>query len=88
MSIVNVAKRAGVSNATVSRVINKHPSVSPETQLAVQTAMNDLGFVVSDRRPGPKPNSRSRRSLGLCFLVQGTTPSFAASGFFIFASWC
>lgn len=81
MSIVNVAKRAGVSNATVSRVINKHPSVSPETQLAVQTAMNELGFVASDRRPGPKPNSRSRRPLGLCFLVQGTAPTFAPPGF-------
>src|ERR1700759_3306386 len=81
VSIINVAKRAGVSNTTVSRVINNHPNIAPETHRAVKAAMEELGFVASDRRPGPKPNSRAKRQSVFCFLVQGTTLSFAPPGF-------
>lgn len=46
-SIKDVAKRAGVSTATVSRVINNHPSVVPETRKAVHDAMDYLCYVPS-----------------------------------------
>ncbi|MFI9548928.1 LacI family DNA-binding transcriptional regulator [Streptomyces sp. NPDC052016] len=49
----DVAKLAGVSKQTVSRVLNDHPAVRPETREAVLTAMRTLGY-----RP-----SRSARSL-------------------------
>ncbi|MEU0031579.1 LacI family DNA-binding transcriptional regulator [Streptomyces sp. NPDC006335] len=49
----DVARLAGVSKQTVSRVLNEHPSVRPETREAVLTAMRTLGY-----RP-----SRSARSL-------------------------
>ncbi|MDF2267531.1 LacI family DNA-binding transcriptional regulator [Streptomyces coacervatus] len=49
----DVARLAGVSKQTVSRVLNDHPSVRPETREAVLEAMRSLGY-----RP-----SRSARSL-------------------------
>lgn len=49
----DVARLAGVSKQTVSRVLNDHPSVRPETRETVLTAMRTLGY-----RP-----SRSARSL-------------------------
>src|SRR5690242_8049854 len=49
----DVARLAGVSKQTVSRVLNEHPSVRAETREAVLTAMRTLGY-----RP-----SRSARSL-------------------------
>lgn len=44
-SIKDVAKKAGVSTATVSRVLNNHPSVIPETRQAVRDAMDYLCYV-------------------------------------------
>ncbi len=40
----DVARDAGVSYQTVSRVINDHPSVSPETRLRVQEVIRTLGY--------------------------------------------
>ncbi|MDQ0598190.1 DNA-binding LacI/PurR family transcriptional regulator [Streptomyces canus] len=49
----DVARLAGVSKQTVSRVLNDNPAVRPETREVVQAAMRSLGY-----RP-----SRSARSL-------------------------
>lgn len=82
MSIEKVAKLAGVSNSTVSRVINDHPRVSPETAKAVRAAMASLEYTPSDRRPGPKPAARGRMTTAnIAFLLIGvarnaTTPAF------------
>lgn len=43
-----VARRAGVSVATVSRVANGNYPVSAATRAKVQKAMDDLGYVVND----------------------------------------
>lgn len=40
-----VAELAGVSRATVSRVVNGSPKVSPEVHAAVTKAISDLGYV-------------------------------------------
>lgn len=40
----DVAARAGVSHQTVSRVLNGHPSVRPETRDRVLAAIADLGY--------------------------------------------
>jgi LacI family transcriptional regulator len=58
MSITDVASLAGVSTATVSRVINRSPSVKPEMVRAVQEAMKRLGYNPPLRRRGPKPAAR------------------------------
>src|SRR3954471_14368071 len=82
MSINKVAKLAGVSNSTVSRVMNNHPRVAPETAEAVRRAMKELGYKPSDRRPGPKPSLRTRTgAAGIAFLVFGTSRNPATSAF-------
>ncbi|MBS6955898.1 MAG: LacI family DNA-binding transcriptional regulator [Enterocloster asparagiformis] len=45
VTIKMVAERAGVSTATVSRVINKNPSVRQETVEAVERAIKEVNFV-------------------------------------------
>ena len=47
MTITDVARRAGVSSMTVSRVINESARVSPETRRRVEDAIAELGYVPS-----------------------------------------
>lgn len=47
MTIIDVAKRAGVSVTTVSRVITGAPHVSSQRLTAVQEAISELGYVPS-----------------------------------------
>jgi LacI family transcriptional regulator len=85
-SIGEVAKLAGVSNSTVSRVINNHPRVARETVQAVRAAMEKLNYTPSENRPGPKPLKHAyglpaSSSATIGFLVLGTsrersTPAF------------
>src|SRR4249920_2206519 len=42
--MTDVARLAGVSHQTVSRVLNEHPSVSDETRKRVETAIVQLGY--------------------------------------------
>jgi DNA-binding LacI/PurR family transcriptional regulator len=42
--MVDVARRAGVSLQTVSRVLNDHPNVRPATRAGVIAAIRDLGY--------------------------------------------
>jgi DNA-binding LacI/PurR family transcriptional regulator len=51
-TLEKVALRAGVSRATVSRVVNGSPKVAPEIQEAVRQAVAELGYV-------PNPAARS-----------------------------
>jgi len=53
--LAEVAKYAGVSPATVSRVLNDKPGISPATKAAVLTALDVLGF----ERPTPIRSSRA-----------------------------
>lgn len=45
--IKDVARRAGVSEKTVSNVINDHPHVRPATRAAVEAAIEELGYRVN-----------------------------------------
>ncbi|HYW90394.1 MAG TPA: LacI family DNA-binding transcriptional regulator, partial [Chloroflexota bacterium] len=44
-TVREVARRAGVSAMTVSRVVNRSGRVKPETRLAVEQAIVALGYV-------------------------------------------
>ena len=60
-TIRDVSKLAGVSVATVSRVINKKGYVSKETEKAILDAMKKLNYTPSDvarRLAGKKSNTR------------------------------
>ncbi|GAA3337875.1 LacI family DNA-binding transcriptional regulator [Curtobacterium pusillum] len=48
-TVADVAREAGVSRATVSRVINDSPLVTPQTKDLVQDAIRRTGFVVNAR---------------------------------------
>jgi LacI family transcriptional regulator len=81
MSITVVAQRAGVSSSTVSRVINNHPRVAPETVEIVRKVMAELNYTPSDRRPGPKPHARQQNAIRNIALIKcgsrrGVTPGF------------
>jgi len=44
-TIFDVARISGVSYSTVSRVVNGHANVRPDTRARVQAAMSELGYV-------------------------------------------
>ncbi|MEM1330133.1 MAG: LacI family DNA-binding transcriptional regulator [Planctomycetota bacterium] len=78
MSIVDVAKAAGLSHSTVSRVINQRPGVAPETAAAVRRAMQSIGYTPPAKRRGPKPKGRIRAETGnIGLLMVGTETTFA-----------
>ena len=56
--LADVARLAGVSTATVSRVLNQPAAVTPQLRTRVQTAVDDLGYVPH----GPARALASRRS--------------------------
>lgn len=58
MTLSNVAKHAGVSAATVSRVLNRVPGVRPETAKLVHEAASTLGYrmMASRRSSRPRPS--------------------------------
>ena len=64
LTIRQIAKLAGVSRSTVSRVINDHPNVSPETREQVLQIVAETGF-----RPDPIARSLSSRRAGTIGLV-------------------
>jgi LacI family transcriptional regulator len=71
-TIGDVAKRAGVSTVTVSRVINGANNVSPLTRQKVERAIKELNYV-----PSVAARSlRSRRTQALALLVPDITNPF------------
>jgi LacI family transcriptional regulator len=58
LTIVDIARLAGVSKATVSRVINQKPDVDPETRERILRIMAEAGFVPSIAATGLAGRSR------------------------------
>jgi LacI family transcriptional regulator len=74
-TIVDVARAAGVSTATVSRVLNGHPQVDPDLKKRVLRAVKDLGY-----RPSRVARSlRTRRNKVWALIISDvrTGPFFA-----------
>jgi DNA-binding LacI/PurR family transcriptional regulator len=64
-TLEEVARVAGVSRATVSRVVNGNPKVNPDVRRAVERAVDRLGYV-------PNPAARSlvtRRSQSIGLVI-------------------
>jgi len=59
--LADIARQAGVSEATVSRVLNDKPGVSGETRQSVLTALDVLGY--------ERPERLRKRSAGLVGLI-------------------
>jgi LacI family transcriptional regulator len=71
-TINDVARRAGVSPVTVSRVINETGNVSATTQAKVEQAINELGYVPS----AMARSLRSKRTRTLALIVSDVTNPF------------
>lgn len=77
-TLEEVARLAGVSRATVSRVVNRSPKVSDEVRRSVDQAISELGYV-------PNPAARSlvtRRSDSVAVVITEPTGRLFADPFF------
>ncbi|MBL8142624.1 MAG: LacI family DNA-binding transcriptional regulator [Acidobacteria bacterium] len=74
MTLDDVARRAGVSTATVSRVLNDAPSVRPATRSRVLKAVTDLNYL---------PNEHARTLAGGRSRVLGLLVSNIENPFFL-----
>ena len=63
-SIYEIAEKAGVSVATVSRVINNSVKSKPETVKKIQQVIEELGYVPRppSKRPGPNQGSTRKET--------------------------
>ena len=72
-TINDVARLAGVSKKTVSRVINDSPLLNPATREKVQKVIAELGYV-------PNPQARAlalRRNFLIALVHDGSDPQLA-----------
>lgn len=91
VSMATVARAAGVSAQTVSRVLAGHPSVRDETRQAVLTAVRDSGYRVN--RAAASLSSGRTRILGIVTLqsanyslgalMTGMDRAASESGYFV-----
>jgi len=75
-TIVDVAQAAGVSTATVSRVLNNHPRVDAQLAATVRQAVKDLGYRPS--RVARSLRTRSNKVWALIVSDVRTGPFFGA----------
>lgn len=73
-TIKDIAKKAGVSGATVSRVINNMPNVKPETREKVLKSIKELHYYPNSLARGMR--SKKTNSIGL-ILADITNPFYA-----------
>uniref|UniRef100_UPI00279629EF LacI family DNA-binding transcriptional regulator n=1 Tax=Nocardiopsis sp. CC223A TaxID=3044051 RepID=UPI00279629EF len=75
--MIDVARLAGVSHQTVSRVVNGHPGVRPETAERVRAAIAHLGY-----RPNATARALVTRRSGLigALLVPGADTDLLLAG--------
>ncbi len=78
MSIAKVAEKAGVSQATVSYVLNNRPGVSAETARRVRKVIKELGYVPRashTRQTRPTAARGTTRSIGLLIPEESMSQS-------------
>ncbi|WP_353827791.1 LacI family DNA-binding transcriptional regulator [Agromyces sp. SYSU T0242] len=73
-TMFDVARRAGVSHQTVSRVLNDLPGVAAATRVRVRQAMADLDYT-----PSPTARAMARRRSGSIGLIQAGRPDYGPS---------
>ena len=73
-TMFDVARRAGVSHQTVSRVLNDLPGVAPSTRLRVEQAIAELSY-----SPSPTARAMAKRRSGSVGLIQAGRPDYGPS---------
>lgn len=75
ITINDVARLANVSKKTVSRVINKSPSVRDETRKRVEAVIAEYGF-----KPDPQARALAfRRSFLICLAYDNPSPQYVVN---------
>ncbi|MEF2975975.1 LacI family DNA-binding transcriptional regulator [Subtercola sp. YIM 133946] len=90
-SIRDVARLAGVSHQTVSRVLNNHPSIRDETRARVQRVMDDLQYrpnraarvLVTSRSRTIGVLASSASHYGPASSIQALEQAARAEGYFV-----
>ena len=72
-TLKDVAKRAGVSPKTVSRVVNRDPLVAVETRANIQKIVDELGYIPNDA--ARQMRTQSSRTVAFLTDVIATTPN-------------
>lgn len=99
VTIKDVAKKAGVSPSTVSRVLSNHPRISLETSRKVKAIMEDMGYtpnmmaksLVSKTTNSicfslPKPAEELFSNLFFMELIRGIVTQASRSGYDVLIS--
>lgn len=82
MTLEEIAKLAGVSTSTVSRVIHNHPQVTPQTATSVRSVMDAANFKPSRRtRRKPESPAPAKTATSAMLLIIGTPSPGSATGF-------
>lgn len=79
MRLDDVAARAGVSTATVSRVVNGRPGVSPTTRMKVRAVIEELGYRPTGLDQLPRRSGSRRVGVLVPDLLNPVFPAFAAA---------
>lgn len=74
VTIQDIARAVGVSNQTVSRVLNHKPDVSVETRERIESMIEELGYRPSDLARGLR--NKNTRTIGLV-VPDSANPFFA-----------
>lgn len=74
-TVHDIAERAGVSLATIDRVLNMRPGVHAATRARVEAAIAELGYV----RDIAAANLAKGRNYSLVFILPGNDNSFMAT---------
>jgi DNA-binding LacI/PurR family transcriptional regulator len=83
-TLADVARLAGVSSATASRVLTGSPHVQPQTRHKVEQAMAQLGYVRNRAARAMRP----LRAGSIAFVVGEESAKFFADPFFARILWC
>ena len=74
-NIYDVAKLAGVSHQTVSRVLNEHPSIRPSTKAKVEAAAKQLNY-----RPSMAARALVTKRNSMLGIIVGDTGLYGPAG--------
>lgn len=74
-TVHDIAERAGVSLATIDRVLNMRPGVHAATRARVEAAIAELGYV----RDIAAANLAKGRNYSMIFILPGNDNSFMAT---------
>ena len=79
--LADIAKRAGVSLTTVSRVVNKdkNMSVSKETEDKIWELVNEMGYVA--KKTAPKHTSKEKKELNIGYVLTQEARDFSDTYF-------